>query len=205
VFDAHRTMLGIAWLRGVEVPLNTAYAGRMLEYTLNHSDAEVLVTTSASLDQIEQIAPQLEELRTVVIVDGSASPSGAHQLQVLSRDDFLADPAEATDLPGPDVWDTACLLFTSGTTGPSKAVINPWGLVAQMWSWVPDDTVAPGDGVYSAMPLFHNSGRSGFNYIVTHGARFVIRDKFSATNVWDDVRRTNCKTLCLVGPLTSLL
>ena len=204
-FDAHRTMLGIAWLRGVEVPLNTAYAGRMLEYTLNYSDAEVLVTTSASLDQIEQIAPQLTELRTVVIVDGDASPSGAHALHVLSRDEFLADSAEATELVGPDVWDTACLLFTSGTTGPSKAVINPWGLVVQMWSWVPDDTVAPGDGVYSAMPLFHNSGRSGFNYIVTHGARFVIRDKFSATNVWDDVRRTNCTTLCLVGPLTSLL
>src|ERR1700759_161051 len=27
IFDAHRSMLGLAWLRAVEVPLNTAYVG----------------------------------------------------------------------------------------------------------------------------------------------------------------------------------
>ena len=53
----------------------------------------------------------------------------------------------------------------------------------QFWSWVPDDTLRPGDGLYCAMPLFHNSGRSAFNYAMAHGARFVIRDQFSATDV----------------------
>jgi carnitine-CoA ligase len=210
IFDAHRTMLGLAWLRAVEVPLNTGYTGRMLEYTLEYSDTEVLVTTSTFLDQVEQIAPRLPALRTVVVVEEAQSASrplasGTDRVEILSRDDFLTGCAPAVDLPGPEVWDIACLLFTSGTTGPSKAVINPWGLVVQMCSWFPEDTLAPRDGLYSAMPLFHNSGRSQFNYVVTHGARFVIRDKFSATNVWDDVRKTNCTTLCLVGPLTSLL
>ena len=210
IFDAHRTMLGLAWLRAVEVPLNTGYTGRMLEYTLEYSDTEVLVTTSTFLDQVEQIAPRLPLLRAVVVVEEAQRASrplasGTDRVQILSRDDFLTGCEPAVDPPGPEVWDTACLLFTSGTTGPSKAVINPWGLVVQMCSWFPEDTLAPRDGLYSAMPLFHNSGRSQFNYVITHGARFVIRDKFSATNCWDDVRKTNCTTLCLVGPLTSLL
>src|SRR5579859_1778259 len=33
-FDGFRAMLAIAWLRAVEVPVNTAYMGRMLQYLL---------------------------------------------------------------------------------------------------------------------------------------------------------------------------
>jgi len=96
-------------------------------------------------------------------------------------------------------------MFTSGTTGPSKAVITPWAVVYQFWSWVPDDTLAPGDGLYCAMPLFHNSGRSAFNYAMVCGGRFVIRDRFSAAGFWSDVRATGCTTAALVGPMTALL
>ncbi len=37
-FDAHITMLALAWLRVVEVPLNVAFTGRMLAYALDHAD-----------------------------------------------------------------------------------------------------------------------------------------------------------------------
>jgi crotonobetaine/carnitine-CoA ligase len=74
-----------------------------------------------------------------------------------------------------------------------------------MTSWMPDDAVGTGEAIYSALPMFHNSGRSTFNFALTRGARFVFREKFSATNVWDDVRRTGAVALCLVGPMTSLL
>ena len=92
-------------------------------------------------------------------------------------------------------------MFTSGTTGPSKAVITPWAVVYQFWSWVPDDTLAPGDGLYSAMPLFHNSGRSAFNYASC--SRRPVRDPRPvqrAPTFWDDVRATNCTTRCARRP-----
>ena len=96
-------------------------------------------------------------------------------------------------------------MFTSGTTGPSKAVITPWAVMYQFWSWVPDDALAAGEGVYCTMPMFHNSGRSAFNYAMYRGARFVIRDRFSATAFWGDVRATDCRTAALIGPMTALL
>jgi crotonobetaine/carnitine-CoA ligase len=204
-FDAHRTLLALGWLRATEVPLNTAYAGRMLQYTLDLADASVLVTSTTWLDQIEAVTDQLTELHTIVLVDGEGKGGSRNGVDVLSREQFLAEPAEAVGLEGPEVWDTACLLFTSGTTGPSKAVVTPWGLSMQMTSWMPDDTVLAGESIYCAMPLFHNSGRSVFNFAVTRGARFVMRDKFSATNVWAEVRRYHCVALCLVGPMTALL
>ena len=88
--------------------------------------------------------------------------------------------------PGPEYRDIHSLMFTSGTTGPSKAVITPWAVMYQFWSWVPDDALAPGEGLYCTMPLFHNSGRSAFNYAMVCGARFVVarplqRDRASGT------------------------
>ena len=87
---------------------------------------------------------------------------------------FLAggDPEPATP-DGPEYRDVHSLMFTSGTTGPSKAVVTPWAVMYQFWSWVPDDTLAAGDGLYCTMPLFHNSGRSAFNYVT--GPRRALR------------------------------
>jgi carnitine-CoA ligase len=38
IFAAHRTMLGLSWLRAVEVPLNVAYVGDMLRHALALSE-----------------------------------------------------------------------------------------------------------------------------------------------------------------------
>ena len=84
-------------------------------------------------------------------------------------------------------------------------MLTPWAVVYQFWSWIPDDALGVGDGLYCAMPLFHNSGRSAFNYAMVRGGRFVFRDRFSATQFWDDVGKTGCVTAALVGPMTALL
>jgi crotonobetaine/carnitine-CoA ligase len=203
IFDAHRTMLALGWLRAVEVPLNVAYVGEILRHALTLSEAITLVTTKALLPKVNALANELPLLRTVLLVDGPAPAEGA--LTTVSLPEELATTTAETDFEGPEVTDVSTLMFTSGTTGPSKAVITPWGLTFQMWSWVPDDMLAPGEALFSAMSLIHNSGRSGFSYVVSRGACLVTRDKFSATTVWDDVRRFGCVALALVGPLTALL
>jgi carnitine-CoA ligase len=203
VLEAHRAMIALGWLRAVEVPLNTAYVGDILRHALTLSEATTLVTTKALLPQVNAVAGELPLLRTVLLVDGSVPAEGP--LTMLSLPDELVATTAETDFEGPDVTDVSTLMFTSGTTGPSKAVITPWGLTFQMWSWVPDDMLDQGEALYSAMSLFHNSGRSGFSYVLSRGACLVTRDKFSATSVWDDVRRHGCVALALVGPLTALL
>jgi crotonobetaine/carnitine-CoA ligase len=203
---AHRTMLGLAWLRAVEVPLNTAYIGDMLRHALTVSEATVLVTTRELLAHVRPLPADVPFLHTAVIVDAADGLPPAEPITLLAMDDLISAAAsDAADFSGPEPWDVSSLLFTSGTTGASKAVISPWGLTYQMWSWVPDDTIGPGEALFSAMPLFHNSGRSGFNYVLSRGGCLVTRDKFSAAHVWDDVRQFNCVALALVGPLTALL
>ena len=120
------------------------------------------------------------------------------------REALAATEPEA-DFDGPDVTDVGALLFTSGTTGPSKAVISPWGLTYQMWSWVPDDMLAPGEALFSAMALFHNSGRSGFNYVLSRGGCLVTAKSPAPPASGTTCGATAVVALALVGPLTALL
>ena len=46
---------------------------------------------------------------------------------IASMERFLAGVTPLSDLDGPNVWDTASIMYTSGTTGPSKGVVMPWG------------------------------------------------------------------------------
>jgi crotonobetaine/carnitine-CoA ligase len=191
-FDAHVTMLALAWLRVVEVPLNVAFTGRMLEYSLGHADVTTIVVAPELRDAVTAVAHDVDGLARIVVLDDATR----------AELDRGTPPA---GLVGPQYRDVHSLMFTSGTTGPSKAVITPWAVMYQFWSWVPDDALVAGDGLYCAMPLFHNSGRSAFNYAMARNARFVLRDRFSATDFWSDIRATGCVTAALVGPMTALL
>jgi crotonobetaine/carnitine-CoA ligase len=189
-FDSHRALLGLGWLRAVEVPVNTAFVGRMLAYTLDHSDSTTLVTCTEFVERVDAVRDRTPKLERLVVVDDGR---------------FESAQSARKSWPGPEYRDVHALMYTSGTTGSSKAVITPWAVMYQFWSWVPDDAVDAGDGVYCTMPLFHNSGRSAFNYAMVRGARFVMRGRFSAGNFWHDVRATDCRTAALVGPMTALL
>ena len=83
-FDSHLALLGLGWLRVVEVPLNTAYIGRMLAYTIDHSDATTLVTTTEYAERVADVKADVPKLERVVAVD---------------TEEFLAATRDVTDAP----------------------------------------------------------------------------------------------------------
>jgi crotonobetaine/carnitine-CoA ligase len=208
-FEAHCAMVALGWSCAIEVPLNTAYLGTMLHYALDLADVTVLVTESQFLDRVAEVARSLPLLTTAIVVDADPDAldlrTGGARLRVVGATEFAGHAVPAPELTGPADHDTACLLFTSGTTGPSKAVITPWAVVYQNWSWVPDDTLAPGQALYCPMPLFHNSGRGAFNFAMSRGGTLVLRDKFSATSFWSDIKDYDCRVAATVGPMTAVL
>ena len=199
---AHAAWLGLGWLRAREVPLNTALVGTLLHDALLRSDATTLVVDASLADRLQGL-DELPALRTTIVL-GAAAPDGMPG-EVLSGADFFAGVEPAVDLEGPVYRDVAMVLFTSGTTGPSKPVLVPWSVVLQFWSWVPDDTLGEAEALYGPLPIVHNSGRSAMNYALSRGATFVHRERFSGTDFWADVRRFNCRAAALVGPMTAFL
>lgn len=204
--DAYCAWIGLGWLRAIEVPLNPALRGRLLAEVLDDCGATVMVVGAELAGEVLAVARGLAKLRRLMVVGSSVArpPARRAGLELVDAAELLSeDPA--TGLEGPAYCDIGALLYTSGTTGRSKGVRVPWATIYHMWSWAPADAFGEGEGLYCAFSMFHNSGKSSLNQAVARGARFVWRDRFSAAEFLDDVRRGNCAAAALVGPMLAYL
>ena len=133
--------LGCAWMGAVTVPINTALRGIQLSHILRNSTPKLLVIESGFMPAIETLERDVAPPDLVWMIGESAAssvaPGSISPLPALGEG---ASPAPVR----PD--DTVAILYTSGTTGPSKGVCCPQ---AQMFWW----------GVYSARALEHPRGR----------------------------------------------
>ena len=205
-FVAFEAWLGVAWLRAIEVPINNAYLGDMLRYLLDDSRAEVLVISQRFVDRLAGVAGELEHLRTVVIPDTDpATPRPDLPFEVLDRAAFFHGATPADDLDGPEPYDTCALVYTSGTTGPSKGVLVPWAELNEFASMPPEGMIEDDGGYYTVYPAFHVSGKSALYTAARYRGHIVIRESFSLTEFWNDIRTHGIKAAGLVGPMAALL
>jgi crotonobetaine/carnitine-CoA ligase len=205
-FVAFEAWLGVAWLRAVEVPVNNGYLGDMLRYLLDDSRAEVLVIARRFVDRLVEVAGELHHLRTVIVPDASSVDDlPPLPFAVLDGEQFFAGAEPADDLPGPEHFDTAALVYTSGTTGPSKGVLVPWAELHEFARMPPDGMIADGGGYYTVYPAFHVSGKSALYMSARYRGHIAIRETFSLSEFWNDIRRFDIRAAGLVGPMAALL
>ena len=177
--------LGCAWLGATLVPVNTALRGGQLAHVLRDSAAALLVAEPAVLpflEHVEHLPPRL-----VVLDEGLPS----------------APPAERRPV-GPG--DPALLLYTSGTTGPSKGVLCPHA----QWYWWAVETgralgVREGDVLYTNLPLFHTNAANTFVQALAHGATLALGPRFSASRFWRRLVESEATVTYLLGTMVHIL
>ena len=186
------TWFALAKLGAIEVPINTAHKGNILEYLINYSDAEMLVISADLIPQVKAIENNLQNLKKV-IVHGPAQEQAFERFSTESYQNLLNNPSAS---PQTDVRydDLMAIMFTSGTTGPSKGVMithNQAIFVASQY--VDCLKVRDGDLSYLYIPLFHMASQFGFVIaaLLSDGT-CVLKKGFSATTFWDDIRKYSC-------------
>ena len=99
-----------------------------------------------------------------------------------------------------------CLFFTSGTTGPSKAVATTWhylfsvaATVASAWQF------GPGEVLWTAMPLFHLSAAPSVLAPMLVAGTTALAGAFHPGEVWDDVRARSAVGFAGAGAMVSML
>lgn len=184
--------LALAKLGAVAVPVNIESRGNILRHVLDASDASVLVVDEPFLDRVAETEDRLPRLVSVIVRTEGAPPESFRGMRkpALSLARLLRRRGEA---PRAHVrhCDLQAIMYTSGTTGPSKGVMVPHAHAltdAQdsigLMAFRPDETI------YCPLPLFHAAALwDGFMAALLAGSGIAIVERFSASRFWDDVRR----------------
>lgn len=201
---AVESWLGIGWLGAWEVPVNTAYIGDMFRYIVNNCEAQIMIIHERYLAVLEQVADQLTHLKTVVVVGAGATEQLG--FEVVRADDVLPTLAPLETDFEPSLSDVCSVMYTSGTTGPSKGVVVPWGQLATTTTALfPHGSISSDDRLYWPFPMFHVSGKVGFGIAAMYGARMYVREQFKTDLFWEDIAEFECTATMLLGAMANFL
>lgn len=176
---------------------NTALRGGVLEHLVGLSDAAVGVVDARYLERFEGISTA--RLRTLVVSGeiGSSRPDGIDIVPLAECFD-AADPDTAPDV-AVEPWQAEFILFTSGTTGPSKGAVVTY---VQMYDMILASTAGrlSGNDIYLAStPLFHVGGSRVVSCMLLLGGTVVLLEHFKTDTFWETVRRHNATACVLIG------
>lgn len=183
-------VLALIVMRAVWVPINTRQRGDPLRHQLRVASPELLITESGLAGHAEAVADE----RVCAVVWQWADPAP-----------WSAYPATTTyPASGPD--DVVSLMFTSGTSGPAKAVqVTDRMLRASALGALLTGDVGDGDVLLMWEPLCHIGGAQVLLVPLVCGARIALLERFSATRFWEQAARTGATHVHHLGGILSML
>jgi len=193
-------MLALNYLGAVSIPINTAYKGSLLQHVIRNSGASLMLADGRLLPQLDGVAtsalrrivvagPERPVLLGIDLLPAAVLEGREQDLQPLSR------PIAAND--------TQCVIFTSGTTGPSKGVLCSYRHTFTAASEFRH--VGPGDTNLVALPMFHIGGVLGIHFALIHGGCAAVLERFRTASFWDTVRRLDVTAVGLLGTMVQFL
>jgi acyl-CoA synthetase (AMP-forming)/AMP-acid ligase II len=199
--------LGLFQVGGVLVPVNTRFKGGEAAEILSRSRAKALVTVTDFLgtdyvQMLRDVDVELPDLATVVVAKGSA-PTGTESWADFSSRAPRVASAEVGRRPasvGPD--DVSDILFTSGTTGTPKGVVQTHARTMRVATdWVEMTGLRADDRYLMVNPYFHMFGlKAGILASVCAGASMLPEPVFDVDRVLSRVAEQGVTVL--PGPPT---
>ncbi len=196
--------LGLGKLAATAVLFNTELQGEFLRHQVTDSGIACLLIDAELLPVLLDIAEALPNLTTVVVA-GPVPASLDGPWRVVPWREY-GEAAEWAG-PGPGFADIACIMYTSGTTGPSKGVLMPHAHCTLFGiGSIRCLALTPADRFYVSLPLFHANGlliQLGATLLM--GIPAFVRSRFSASKWLGDIRDNRCTVTNLLGSTASFV
>ncbi len=196
---------GLAKLGAIMVPLNTSLKGEGFTYITNHSDAAVFVLEDKFASAFQKAEPTLTKIAKRIWVGSADSmPAGFTNYDAATAACASVQPASPVLAPS----DLMSIIYTSGTTGlPKGAMISHFNYANTGKNWA--ETVVratPDDIFFTTLPLFHANAQmfTTMGSLVS-GCPVVLREKFSASRFFDEIRQYGATIFNYIGAMLTML
>lgn len=199
------TTFGINRLGAIWSPISTEYRGEWLASLLRKVGSKVLVVDGPLLHNVTELGDLGFEH---FIVNGAFDGPVPAGVTVHNFADFSSFDAIRPNL-SPSYSDTNAILWTSGTTGPSKGVEqshNAWITFSLQHNNCFRNGVYEDERFYGCVPMYNSGGWISNIYpALISGSVAAIDPRFSVTNYWDRVRFYGANHTMVLGTMPVFL
>jgi crotonobetaine/carnitine-CoA ligase len=185
------------------VPINTDYRGDWLRETIADSHGSILITETALLPRLLEVREQLVFGPLVVMdLEWGKEPAGT-----LGLADLISDDSSEPDMGHIHYGDTCAVMWTSGTTGKAKGVMqshNVWVRAAIHNNR--NFELRAGDVAYNCLPLYNSASWVANVYrALVGGIACAIDPMFSVHDFWDRLRHYGATQTMTLGAMHMFL
>jgi crotonobetaine/carnitine-CoA ligase len=195
--------LGCGWIGAISVPINVAARGPQLEHMLKTSGARLLIMERELLPALEFVDFAALKVEAIWVIDPDSATPRNHGAVPIRKLPEPGAPVSAADLKPHDLL---TILFTSGTTGPSKGVCCPH---AQFFWWgfnvARQLDLRDGDVLHTTLPLFHVNAMAAFFQALLSGGTLIAEKRFSTSNFWPALVASGATVTYVLGAMVPML
>lgn len=187
------------------VPLNTEFRGEVLAHAIGIAAPAMLIYDHELADRLAEPSVAKAAAGCTLVVAHAPPEAVTGHATLESR--YSSAPAAAHALAPVSATGLSALLYTSGTTGRSKAcMLSHRYFTSQARIAIRDFGLRHDDVLYCPFPLFHPDATAltAVPALLT-GATAAISRRFSASGFWHEIREAGATVFDFMGATLTIL
>jgi crotonobetaine/carnitine-CoA ligase len=194
----------IIQIGAISVAINTALKGDFLVNVVADAASSVFIGEAEYIERLTKVAENVPNIDRVVYRGGAEIDGGC----------FSAKPFDEIRLDGDEIervnakpGDVCSLVYTGGTTGPSKGCMMSQNYLIQ--NAIQNNLLVArreGETSWNCLPIYHaNLVETGILGPMVQGATSSIGTKFSLSGFWPAIKESGAQVAFLTGTMPGMI